>query len=36
MNRPTSQPRISVRLYTGVGKIVAHLNGSEFLEELAA
>lgn len=24
-NQHTSQPRISVRLYTGVGKIVAHL-----------
>jgi DNA-directed RNA polymerase specialized sigma24 family protein len=35
-NQRTSQSRISVRLYTGVGKTVAHLNGSEFLEELAA
>lgn len=27
-----SQPTVSRRLYTGVGKIVAHLNGGEFIE----
>ncbi|TCC19985.1 sigma factor-like helix-turn-helix DNA-binding protein [Kribbella sindirgiensis] len=34
-NQGTSQSRISVRLYTGVGKIVAQLNGGEFVEDAA-
>lgn len=31
-----SQQAISVRLFTGIGKIVAQLNGDEFSEELDA
>ncbi|MFB6726343.1 hypothetical protein ACFCV3_39610 [Kribbella sp. NPDC056345] len=35
-NQRTSQSRISVRLYTDVGKIVANLNGGEFVVSLVA